>query len=193
MYHVIIFRPLIVLQTLHRLFIINAGSAFRMLWKVVKAFLDARTLAKIQVWVLVNNVEYQVWWDWRSFFSNGGFIILSGTGIQLPQQPARTYWSEVTYLVHINMVIWISWVHSFALAFICFHWPLNTVGLLKIVFAFCSNLPSFLGGNCTCSDYGGCLFSDKGPWNNPEIKEVLQVNFRVHLRKINSLSPMRDP
>ncbi|KAH9721306.1 phosphatidylinositol/phosphatidylcholine transfer protein SFH11 [Citrus sinensis] len=88
--------------TLHRLFIINAGSAFRMLWKVVKAFLDARTLAKIQV--LGSN-----------------------------------------YLSNLHELI------------------------------DPSNLPSFLGGNCTCSDYGGCLFSDKGPWNNPEIKEVLQA------------------
>ncbi|XP_052292427.1 phosphatidylinositol/phosphatidylcholine transfer protein SFH11 isoform X2 [Citrus sinensis] len=89
-------------ETLHRLFIINAGSAFRMLWKVVKAFLDARTLAKIQV--LGSN-----------------------------------------YLSNLHELI------------------------------DPSNLPSFLGGNCTCSDYGGCLFSDKGPWNNPEIKEVLQA------------------
>lgn len=36
-------------QTLHRLFIVNAGSGFRMLWKAIKAFMDARTLAKIHV------------------------------------------------------------------------------------------------------------------------------------------------
>lgn len=29
-----------------------------------------------------------------------------------------------------------------------------------------NNLPSFFGGNCTCSHInGGCLFSDIGPWN----------------------------
>ncbi|KAJ3678633.1 hypothetical protein LUZ60_002436 [Juncus effusus] len=35
--------------TLNQLFIINAGSGFRALWRVLKAFLEARTLAKIQV------------------------------------------------------------------------------------------------------------------------------------------------
>ncbi|CAN1748184.1 Phosphatidylinositol/phosphatidylcholine transfer protein SFH11 [Linum perenne] len=35
--------------TLHRLYIVNAGSGFRMLWKVLKPFLDVRTLKKIYV------------------------------------------------------------------------------------------------------------------------------------------------
>lgn len=36
-------------ETLNQLYIINAGSGFRALWKVLKAFMEARTLAKIQV------------------------------------------------------------------------------------------------------------------------------------------------
>ncbi|XVE65076.1 hypothetical protein DITRI_Ditri07aG0153300 [Diplodiscus trichospermus] len=89
-------------ETLNRLFIINAGSGFRMLWKVLKAFMDARTLAKVDV--LGSN-----------YLSN----------------------------------------------------------LIEVIDT--SNLPSFLGGNCTCADYGGCLLSDKGPWNNPEITEMLEA------------------
>ncbi|XP_011031870.1 PREDICTED: phosphatidylinositol/phosphatidylcholine transfer protein SFH11 isoform X2 [Populus euphratica] len=87
--------------TLNRLFIVNAGNGFRMLWKALGTFLDARTLAKIHVL---------------------GYNYLSN--------------------------------------------------LLEVIDQ--SNLPSFLGGDCTCSDYGGCLFSDKGPWQNPEILEMLQ-------------------
>lgn len=41
--------PLVLWQTLNRLFIVNAGSGFRALWKAIKAFLDARTIAKIEV------------------------------------------------------------------------------------------------------------------------------------------------
>ncbi|KAL6611317.1 hypothetical protein ACP70R_023139 [Stipagrostis hirtigluma subsp. patula] len=36
-------------ETLNQLYIINAGSGFKALWKVLKAFMEARTLAKIQV------------------------------------------------------------------------------------------------------------------------------------------------
>ncbi|KAL5551119.1 hypothetical protein UlMin_001295 [Ulmus minor] len=89
-------------ETLHRLFIVNAGSGFKMLWKALKPFLDARTLAKIRVL---------------------GYNYLND--------------------------------------------------LLEIIDQ--SNLPTFLGGNCTCADYGGCLLSDKGPWNNPEITEIIQT------------------
>ncbi|KAJ4842008.1 hypothetical protein Tsubulata_050742 [Turnera subulata] len=88
-------------ETLNQLFIVNAGSGFRMLWKALRAFLDARTLAKIQVL---------------------GYNYLSN--------------------------------------------------LVEVIDP--SNLPSFLGGKCTCSDYGGCLFSDKGPWKNPDIIDMIQ-------------------
>ncbi|XP_042503841.1 phosphatidylinositol/phosphatidylcholine transfer protein SFH11 isoform X2 [Macadamia integrifolia] len=80
-------------ETLHRLFIVNAGSGFRVLWKALKAFLD----------------------------------VIGGN-----------YQSNLVEVIDQR------------------------------------NLPSFLGGNCTCSEYGGCLISDKGPWNDPEIKKKLQ-------------------
>ncbi|XP_027914662.1 phosphatidylinositol/phosphatidylcholine transfer protein SFH11 isoform X3 [Vigna unguiculata] len=96
-------------ETLNKLFIINAGSGFRMLWKAVKTFLDERTVAKIQV-----------------LGSNYLSVLLEAI------EP--------------------------------------------------SNLPTFLGGNCTCSDYGGCLMSDRGPWKNPEVLEMIQaVNLREEI------------
>ncbi|KAJ1416010.1 CRAL/TRIO, N-terminal domain [Sesbania bispinosa] len=89
-------------ETLNQLFIINAGSGFKMLWKAVKTFLDVRTVAKIQV-----------------LGSNYLSVLLEAID------------------------------------------P--------------SNLPTFLGGDCTCSEYGGCLMSDEGPWKNPELLEMIQA------------------
>lgn len=36
-----------------------------------------------------------------------------------------------------------------------------------------SQLPDFLGGSCTCPAEGGCLRSNKGPWNDPDIMKVM--------------------
>ncbi|KAJ8439768.1 hypothetical protein Cgig2_009592 [Carnegiea gigantea] len=88
-------------ETLNRMFIINAGSGFRLLWNTVKSFLDPKTTSKIQ-----------------------------------------SFW----YLIYT---------------------------LLHLIFSS-SELPEFLGGNCTCADQGGCIKSDKGPWKDPEILKMVQ-------------------
>ncbi|XP_042495960.1 phosphatidylinositol/phosphatidylcholine transfer protein SFH12-like isoform X2 [Macadamia integrifolia] len=88
-------------ETLCRMFIINAGSGFRLLWNTVKTFLDPKTTAKIHV--LGNKFQSK---------------------------------------------------------------------LLEIIDA--SELPEFLGGTCTCADKGGCMRSDKGPWNDPDILKMIQ-------------------
>ncbi|CAL9227997.1 unnamed protein product [Arabidopsis halleri] len=86
-------------ETLNRMFIINAGSGFRLLWSTVKSFLDPKTTAKIHVL-------------------------------------GNKYHSK----------------------------------LLEVIDA--SELPEFFGGACTCEDKGGCMRSDKGPWNDPEVLKI---------------------
>ncbi|PWA99040.1 sec14p-like phosphatidylinositol transfer family protein [Artemisia annua] len=88
-------------ETLCRMYIINAGCGFRMLWSTVKSFLDPKTAAKIHV---LGN-KYQ---------SN----------------------------------------------------------LLEVIDV--SQLPEFLGGLCTCKDRGGCMRSDRGPWQDPDIMKMVR-------------------
>lgn len=88
-------------ETLCRMYIVNAGSGFRLLWSTVKSFLDPKTTSKIHVL-------------------------------------GSKYQSQ----------------------------------LLEMIDA--SQLPEFLGGTCNCSDKGGCMRSDKGPWQDPEIMKMVR-------------------
>ncbi|XP_065874267.1 phosphatidylinositol/phosphatidylcholine transfer protein SFH9 [Euphorbia lathyris] len=47
-----------------------------------------------------------------------------------------------------------------------------------------SQLPEFLGGSCSCPNEGGCLRSDKGPWNDPELMKLVHAGEAMYLRKI---------
>lgn len=101
-------------ETLCRMYIINAGSGFRMLWNTVKGFLDPKTTAKINV--LGNKYQSK---------------------------------------------------------------------LLEIIDA--SELPEFLGGTCTCADVeGGCMRSDKGPWNDPETLKRVHKGYANCTRNVDT-------
>ncbi|KDO47897.1 hypothetical protein CISIN_1g008520mg [Citrus sinensis] len=97
-------------ETLNRMFIVNAGSGFRLLWNTVKSFLDPKTTAKIHVL-------------------------------------GNKYQSKLLEIIDAN------------------------------------ELPDFLGGTCTCADKGGCMRSDKGPWNDPEIMKMVQNGYAKCLRR----------
>ncbi|VVA18858.1 PREDICTED: phosphatidylinositol/phosphatidylcholine transfer [Prunus dulcis] len=51
-----------------------------------------------------------------------------------------------------------------------------------------SQLPDFLGGSCTCSAEGGCLKSNKGPWNDIEIMKLLHAAEATFVREITRVS-----
>ncbi|KAH6765356.1 Sec14p-like phosphatidylinositol transfer family protein [Perilla frutescens var. hirtella] len=89
-------------ETLHQMFIVNAGSGFKCLWNWAKGFLDPRTTAKIHV---------------------------LGTRFQDK--------------------------------------------LLEVIDA--SQLPDFLGGSCLCPNEGGCLGSNKGPWNDTQLMKLVHA------------------
>ncbi|KAF3453239.1 hypothetical protein FNV43_RR03679 [Rhamnella rubrinervis] len=99
-------------ETLHRMYIVNAGPGFKkMLGPATQKFLDAKTIAKIQV------LE-----------------------------------------------------------------PKSLCKLLEVIDS--SQLPDFLGGSCICSSEGGCLRSNKGPWNDPEIMKLVYNAEATFVRQI---------
>ncbi|KAK3123243.1 hypothetical protein QOZ80_8AG0627040 [Eleusine coracana subsp. coracana] len=109
-------------ETLHQMFVVNAGSGFKLLWNSVKGFLDPKTASKIHV---------------------------LGTKFQNK--------------------------------------------LLEVIDA--SELPEFLGGTCTCAAEGGCLKSNKGPWNDPNIMKLAhntEARFTRHTRRLSEIEQRRS-
>lgn len=50
-----------------------------------------------------------------------------------------------------------------------------------------SQLPDFLGGSCTCAAEGGCLRSNKGPWNDPDIMKIVYNEEATFVRQITKI------
>ncbi|PIN08214.1 Phosphatidylinositol transfer protein SEC14 [Handroanthus impetiginosus] len=109
-------------ETLHHMFIVNAGTGFKCLWNWAKGFLDPRTTEKIHV---------------------------LGTKFQNK--------------------------------------------LLEVIDD--SQLPDFLGGSCSCPNEGGCLGSNKGPWNDPQLMKLVHTlhdGQAIYPKKITSFSDNYD-
>lgn len=104
-------------ETLHQMFIVNAGPGFKLIWSTVKGLLDPKTSSKIHV---------------------------LGTKYQ-----SR---------------------------------------LLEAIDA--SQLPEYFGGSCTCSNHGGCLRSNKGPWSDPSIMKL--VHSMESLKEIGQVSDIEE-
>ncbi|XP_044411331.1 phosphatidylinositol/phosphatidylcholine transfer protein SFH6 isoform X2 [Triticum aestivum] len=113
-------------ETLHQMFIVNAGPGFRMLWSTVKSFLDPKTTSKIHVSIRTDHTFFML----NSLDLLGAIVFRQVLGNKCQSK------------------------------------------LLEIIDA--SELPEFLGGTCTCPEYGGCLKAEKGPWKDANIlKKVL--------------------
>uniref|UniRef100_A0A0E0JV67 CRAL-TRIO domain-containing protein n=1 Tax=Oryza punctata TaxID=4537 RepID=A0A0E0JV67_ORYPU len=58
--------------------------------------------------------------------------------------------------------------------------------LLEVIDA--SELPEFLGGACTCPEYGGCLKAEKGPWKDQNILNIVLSGEAQCARQIVTVS-----
>ncbi|CAL5405208.1 unnamed protein product [Camellia sinensis] len=78
------------------------------------------------------------------------FIVNAGPGFKKMLWPAAQKFLDVKTIAKIQVLE-----------------PKSLSKLLEFIDS--SQLPDFFGGSCTCSTEGGCLRSNMGPWNDPEI------------------------
>jgi len=93
--------------------------------------------------------------------------------VKLAAKLAQDYYPEILgQMFMINTSSFFSFVFNMIKGFI----DKKTVGKIRVLgdkymdsiltLINIENIPSFLGGTCTCSHIeGGCLFADIGPWN----------------------------
>ena len=154
------------LQTLHRMYIVNAGPGFKkMLWPAAQKFLDAKTIGKINVKDIALGILLFI------------PLLLLPSWLSLLFINCR-FWSPNLWLGYwrsLMLGLLIISVHSYL--------EFNLWSLLSPCFFLTSfsQLPDFLGGSCTCSMDRGCLRSNKGPWNDPAIMKVAIPSIKVVL------------
>ena len=147
------------LQTLHQMYVVNAGSGFKLIWNSVKGFLDPKTSSKIHVSSMSNLLTWLMFHIYTLMLWNKNLNIL------LHRFLVRTTRADLSKLLTQGCCQFI--VSEF---FNCiFNLPLTKIRFCVCV---CSELPKFLGGSCQCSGKGGCLGSNRGPWNDPVIMKV---------------------
>lgn len=83
------------LQTLHRMYIVNAGPGFKFLWPAAQKFLDAKTIAKIHV-RFCSIYFYPVVVHFCCFEVIDTYsVYCTGSGSQVFGEATWSYWSMV--------------------------------------------------------------------------------------------------
>ncbi|KAL3637572.1 Phosphatidylinositol/phosphatidylcholine transfer protein sfh13 [Castilleja foliolosa] len=82
------------------------------------------------------------------------YVVNAGTGFKKVLWPAAQKFLDAKTIAKIHVLD-----------------PKSLGKLLEVIDP--SQLPDFLGGSCTCNVEGGCLRSNKGPWNDPGIIKLI--------------------
>lgn len=101
------------LQTLHQMFIVNAGSGFKLLWNTAKSFLDPRTTSKIHVQVLLLYSCFFTYGD----YMNSSLVVLS----LIPQVLGSRFHSKLLEAIDSRFGI-PSWLLPFTIVFLVFNY-----------------------------------------------------------------------
>ncbi|XP_010552329.1 PREDICTED: phosphatidylinositol/phosphatidylcholine transfer protein SFH13-like [Tarenaya hassleriana] len=96
---------------------------------------------------------------------NRMYIVNAGTGFKKMLWPAAQKFLDARTIAKIHVLE-----------------PKALSKLLEVIDS--SQLPDFLGGSCTCFAEGGCLGSNKGPWNDPEIVKLIHNGEAALVRQI---------